>query len=424
MAGGQRPRAAPARARTTSSCAAATGSSTFTRRACRCCRRRWSARRGWPATAPSTDQGRYSYRRELELQALVGALVAALGVVVVLRLARRRACRSGRAWRSRAAAACGSSLWSTASRAAWTHTFGALLLGLTLLELLRWEDGVRRRPVWLGALLVAAFWVRPTNALLAVAVTLFVALRHRAALVRLVAVGAAGLAAFVVWSLAVWGAALPPYYAMGGSMRAAGIPEGVAGILFSSARGLLTFTPVLLIPLALARGGLPANRRAPFALVSALFAVHVLLYAAWPMWWGGGSYGPRMLTDLVPLLAWGGALAWRSLAEAVAAGRMWKPELRAWGASALVLALAGAAAHGAGTFSERVFHAVLKTGGASQANLWSPTNSPYAAIWRTTQAALEEDAARKPKHRRSRRPAATATPQEPRPTPIASPDSN
>ncbi len=358
-------------------------------------------------TSLNADGG-YSYRQELEIQALLGALLTAATALFVFGICRRELPLAPAAAVA-LATALGTSLWSTASRALWTHTLGALLLALALAELMRWEDGAKRRPEWLGALLVAAFWVRPTHALVAVGFALFVLWRHRAAFVRLAATGAVGLGAFLLWSRAVWGAWLPPYYSMGGSMRAALIPEGVAGILFSSARGLLTFTPVLLlIPLALARGGLPANRRAPFALVSALFAVHVLLYAAWPMWWGGGSYGPRMMTDLIPLFACGGALAWRSLAEAVAAGRMSKLELRSWGTLALLLALAGGAAHGAGTISERVFHAVLKTGGARQANFWSPTNSPYAAIWRTTRAALAEDEARKPNRRRPRRPPAAA----------------
>ena len=169
----------------------------------------------------------------------------------------------------------GTSLLSVASRNLWSHSWSVLVGAAIWLELARWEDGERRRPVWLAALLVASFWIRPVNGLVVVAVSVFVALRHRVALPRLVAVGTTGLVAFVLFSLALWGEALPPYY-LGervAELRFGEIPAAVAGLLLSPTRGLVSFTPVVIVVAwCLARRGAPPARRAIVALAVAIVA--------------------------------------------------------------------------------------------------------------------------------------------------------
>ena len=359
------------------------------------------------------EDGFYSYRRELGLHALLGALVTAAGALVVLRLARRELPLAP-ALGVALAAAFGSSLWSVASRALWTHTFAVVLVGLAWLELLRWDDGERRRPLWLGALLSAAFWVRPTSALVAAALTLYVALRHRSALPRLAGTGALGLVAFLATSWAMWGSLVPPYYALGSGMSSAGFGVAFLGLLASPTRGLLVFSPVLLlVPAVLARTGVPATRRAPAALAAALVGAHLLLYASWPMWWGGGSYGPRLLTELVPLLAWLGALAVRAAREP-GARRGIPPAVRwALAAAAVALSLAGAVAHGGGAVSERLYHALSRTSGPEGPRLWDWRFNPYSAVAR---ALAEPDGAQR-RRRPGRRPALPeAPPTAPQPS--------
>jgi len=41
-----------------------------------------------------------------------------------------------------------------------------------------------------------------------------------------------------------------------------------------------------------------------FALVVLVYAAaHLAIISSWRMWWGGHSWGPRLATELVPLLA-------------------------------------------------------------------------------------------------------------------------
>ena len=79
--------------------------------------------------------------------------------------------------------------------------------------------------------------------------------------------------------------------------------EGLSGLLFSPARGLFVYSPIFLfslVTLAMSwrRGGDPLLRAAG---VGALLVL--LLYCRWSMWWGGHTFGPRLLADITPVLA-------------------------------------------------------------------------------------------------------------------------
>jgi hypothetical protein len=78
---------------------------------------------------------------------------------------------------------------------------------------------------------------------------------------------------------------------------------GAAGLLVSPSRGLLVFSPVVLIALMGLRRtdrrtstGLSARAGAAAAFVQFLF------YSFYSVWWGGHTYGPRYCLDLLALL--------------------------------------------------------------------------------------------------------------------------
>jgi hypothetical protein len=77
---------------------------------------------------------------------------------------------------------------------------------------------------------------------------------------------------------------------------------GAAGLLVSPSRGLLVFSPIVLV----AAGGLGTawreGRRGPLGwLLLAAFA-QFALYASYTVWWSGHEYGPHYCVDLLPLL--------------------------------------------------------------------------------------------------------------------------
>ncbi|MEZ4643891.1 MAG: hypothetical protein R3E31_14360 [Chloroflexota bacterium] len=73
------------------------------------------------------------------------------------------------------------------------------------------------------------------------------------------------------------------------------------GITFSPGRGLSTFTPTLLWVLAGAVWQAVICASRPLALLLlAWMSLHALMITRFWNWWGGFSFGPRLLTELLP----------------------------------------------------------------------------------------------------------------------------
>ncbi len=78
--------------------------------------------------------------------------------------------------------------------------------------------------------------------------------------------------------------------------------EGLSGILFSPARGLFIYSPILLFSFI---GIIVCWTKHQFVLLRYLsigVLANLLLYSIFFMWWGGNTYGPRLLADLLPIL--------------------------------------------------------------------------------------------------------------------------
>ena len=75
----------------------------------------------------------------------------------------------------------GTPVWSTLSGSMWSDTWGTLLIGLVILMLLADASGkVRLRPILLATVIAWTYFVRPTNAISAIAITIYVLVYHRA----------------------------------------------------------------------------------------------------------------------------------------------------------------------------------------------------------------------------------------------------
>src|SRR6185436_3677536 len=73
-------------------------------------------------------------------------------------------------------------------------------------------------------------------------------------------------------------------------------PEAWAGLLISPNRGILVFSPVVLVALAGVVPGIRRGAREPFLWCAAAMGAEYALYACYSVWWGGHTYGPRYLT--------------------------------------------------------------------------------------------------------------------------------
>ena len=290
--------------------------------------------------SPVGADGRPFLEKEQALQRRLAALLTALFVVLTFALARTVLPLSWSAFVA-LAMAFGTTALSTASRGLWSHTWGILLLSAAIFVCWRWmEQGWRPLAAALVATLLCwCFLVRPSFALSAAGIALFAALMRVRYWWLLPLVGLGWLTAFAAYSWTHLGTLLPPYFfasRLGGGSPA----EALAGNLISPARGLLIFTPGLLCWIYFA---VRYSRSSPWrhwmALAASLVAAHWLLISNFPHWWGGHSFGPRLMTDVLPWLALLGVLATRAWLDGQP-GKRRRLELAAllllWGISAAI----------------------------------------------------------------------------------------
>ena len=234
------------------------------------------------------------------------SLIAALSVVAFLALGERLA-NARTAWLLTAVYAFGSPTWSTSSQALWQHGACELVIILGLICLIRQSQTPESDlPVALAGFF-AGFGValRLSNALFCIAVGAYVLL-SRWGIKRKVMFAACAflpVAALLAYNFRVFGSAFGSYPA--GWLLQGNVLAGVAGLLISPSRGLLVFCPVFLfsavgVYLWLKGPSLPHTEIYWICLLVA--ATHIIAVGRWRLWYGGFSYGPRLLTDVVPCL--------------------------------------------------------------------------------------------------------------------------
>lgn len=246
------------------------------------------------------------------MEKIAASSVAALSVGLMYLLLRRRA-QPRDALLLTLAYAFGTNTWATSSQALWQHGPAQLLLIGTLLAVTGAAATGARTPArlalgGLGCGLLAAN--RPPDALLAAAIALWVVLdlaaeprRARLLAAFFLPAATAGLAV-AAWNVSIFGQPLGGYVLL---VRQGffdhSFLEGVAGLFLSPGKGLFVFSPFLLFLLArpFFRGA-PEDRRLTLCLLAGSAALVLLLARA--DWRGGYCYGPRFLTDLLPIFVW------------------------------------------------------------------------------------------------------------------------
>lgn len=240
----------------------------------------------------------------------------------------------------------GTQIFSSVSRAYWTHAWGGILLVAALYLLLAPATRDRRWAYVAAATCLSwSFFCRPPIAVAILAVTVYLAVSRRRHLVAFAGTGAVWAALFAAYSLHNFGEPIPPYFltkhletgVLGAETLRRSYFTAVVGNLVSASRGLFVFVPFLLLPpwLTLRHWGRLPDRA--LALTGLLVCVaHWQLLSANKWWWGGQSYGPRLFSDV---LVWFFLLAAMALPhEARLLRRQPRGVVAAKGAVALLLA--------------------------------------------------------------------------------------
>jgi hypothetical protein len=257
---------------------------------------------GWPEESLE--------RTAIVMEKLTASLLAATSAALLFLLLRRRASQR-LALLLTLVYAFGTTTWMISSQALWQHGLAELLIVSALLLIT--GPATPLRVVAAGVILALVAANRPPDALLAAGMGvhgLFWA-RRRAPLLVAAALIPAGLV--LAYNLVLAG------HWAGGYGIAAGADDwmkggrgffrndllaGLAGLLFSPSRGLFVFSPFLLfVPLVWRRVWADTDNRRLTAALGIAIALQLAVYAK-ADWIRSASWGPRWLTDLLPILFW------------------------------------------------------------------------------------------------------------------------
>jgi hypothetical protein len=246
-----------------------------------------------------------------DLEKLSATLITALSVVLLL-FTLRRLTNDKVAWSIAIVYALATSSFSSSSQALWQHGPSQLFLTLTIYWLVRGIDEPRFS-AYAGLALGSAIICRPSNAIMAIPIAAYVLLRHRDQFVGFCLAAFPPLLGFITYNMLYNGSAVSTGFAVGiidpSRLRNIGahlfktpLLEGLAGVLVSPSRGLFIYSPILLLAFV---GMFMVWRNSKLVLLKYLSLVPlltILLAAKWINWWGGGSYGPRLLADMTPFV--------------------------------------------------------------------------------------------------------------------------
>lgn len=196
----------------------------------------------------------------------------------------------------------GSSLASTVGTALWSHDFALVFSSAAIFLVLRHrQPEALLAPALIGLSLFLAYLCRPTLALLAPFLLLYYFLQDKKSAVLAGVTLGLLLLGFMGWSLHEFAQILPDYY-LPKRLEAGDFATALYGNLLSPARGLLIFSPFLLLSLLLTIGLAPRNKTlAKLSLISLAWPLaHLLSISQFPHWWAGYSFGARLMVDALP----------------------------------------------------------------------------------------------------------------------------
>jgi hypothetical protein len=297
------------------------------------------------------------------MEKVAGSVLASVSVGLCYVLVRRRLERRD-AILLTVAFAFGTNTWMTSSQGLWQHGAAELLLlGALVCVTAEPSAGAAIGTGVFCGLVVAN---RLPDIVLALGICAYAALfwaPRRAWLVALS--GAAAAFPFFLYNWVTfhdWGGGYAVAFKIAfgntsGFFRSP-IGTGLAGLLVSPGKGLLVFCPFFLFLAGHARSRFAARSDRRLAACLALAATAQLLLYARTDWRGGFSYGPRFLTDMVPVLIF--------LLIPVVAALSWPGRLLFAGATAVAIAIQ---AIGASCYPR----------GASDVNrsVWRPGDAPF-----------------------------------------------
>lgn len=223
-----------------------------------------------------------------------------------------------------------------------------------------------------------AFIVRPLAAIPIAVFTVYMLIHHRQWFMRYALWGVAVVAPWAIYNVVQFHLVLPHYYGIGRAVGSSTFGEALLGNLMSPSRGLFVYSPVFILALS---GFVLAlcNREDRSLNISfgVMVVIHFIAISRYPHWWGGHSFGPRLMTDVVPFLCYFVAFNLETM------GTMSKIKRRALVGCFVLLAVASVFVHGRGAISSQPWTWNYAPDNVDQnpARLWDWNDPQFARGW-------------------------------------------
>ena len=313
---------------------------------------------------------------------VTASLLTACAMAFVYLTARRRLPRA-RALLLVCALGLGTGLWSTVSQTLWQHETAVFGLSLAVFAFLRprEEFGIGSAILFGAGLALAGtsrFQLSPAIAVLLLGV--LTCMGTRALLIGgAIVTTAAGalIAANVSWfghplgAMPLLLAQQPVFHRRANAFGF--FPDAFAGLLVSPNRGVFVFSPVVAFVLVGVPAVLRERWRSPAAWCGLALIVQYAFYGCYAVWWGGHTYGPRYMLDLLPLAVPAAIAALQSVRFGAVSGTIATAAL-AW---SIAVAGIGAFCHPNGTWNVDPLDVDRRHG-----RLWDWRDLQIARCWR------------------------------------------
>lgn len=200
----------------------------------------------------------------------------------------------------------GTSLMSTIGTALWSFNFEIIFLLLSFIHITKTNsDPQKIKGLKLGIFIFLAWLCRPSALIVFILISTWLLFVNRKQLIIFLATIFILYLPLGMYAITHFNLVVPAYYHPLFWTHMAPSKETflmkLLAILFSPARGLFLFTPVLLLSfLGLFKKVLWRNYL--FIISLLWFSTHTFMLARQTNWWGGWSFGPRLFSDsLIPL---------------------------------------------------------------------------------------------------------------------------
>lgn len=258
----------------------------------------------------------------------VAASVVTAAAVVAFYAGMRKIIRNRTAMATALILAFGTSMWSINSQALWQHGMIAFLFSV-IFALIVWneEKGDLRISVALGICSALLVFTRPADLFLVLPALVYALFYGRKFIALYLGSGTLAAIPIIAYNEMAAGNLFGGYGSLLSefSYTAQAVSAHLAGVLVSPSRGLLVFTPVVLLAIPgilMIRSRIPGPglQRVLYCCGIAVI-LEVLVYSAFNCWWAGTTYGPRFLAGSLPAVFILVGIALDGIADSVQKGR-------------------------------------------------------------------------------------------------------